>query len=89
MIDMDFLTGLFIPVVIAICLGVGWLIKHTIPNKKVNRFIPLIVGVLGTILGVVFYKAITLDAIAAGLISGIASVGFHQLIYQLIKEKDE
>ncbi len=37
-------------IVLGICLCVGYILKNLIPTDKINRFIPLIMGVLGVLL---------------------------------------
>lgn len=82
------LTTLFIPTVVIICLVVGFLIKHVVPVEAANRWIPVIVAVLGAVLACVTL-GISLDSIAAGLVSGLGSVGMHQLVKQLMGDKRE
>lgn len=61
-----------------------------------NEYIPTIVGVAGGVLGVVgmvavnnFPAADPLNAIAIGVVSGLASTGAHQVIHQLGKDKEK
>lgn len=56
-----------------------------------SKFIPVIVGALGAVLGIVGMNVIAdfpaqnvMDAIAVGIGSGLASTGADQLIKQLI-----
>ena len=44
---MNFLTEFSIPIVVGICLCIGYILKNVIPTDKINRFIPLIMGCLG------------------------------------------
>lgn len=46
--NLEFLTDYLVLVVVGICLCVGYIIKHF--TNADNRFIPLIMGVLGVIL---------------------------------------
>ena len=85
---IEILKAMFIPTVVIICLVVGFLIKHVVPSDAANRWIPVIVAVLGAVLACITL-GISLDSIAAGLISGLGSVGMHQLVKQLIKSKDD
>lgn len=57
---------------------------------KIDKWIPIIVGVMGGILGVVGWKTIAafpaediLNAIAVGIASGLASTGVNQIVKQL------
>lgn len=70
-----------------ICYLVGMACKAT---GKIDKWIPVIVGVVGGILGVVGWKTITgfpaedvLNAIAVGIASGLASTGVNQIVKQL------
>lgn len=73
-------------VVITYLIGLG--VKQ-IPQVK-DEFIPVIVGVTGGILGVVgmyvmpdFPATDILNAIAIGIVSGLASTGVNQAIKQI------
>lgn len=85
--NLEFLTNLYIPLVIAVCLVVGYLMKKFLPTD--NKWIPLVVTVLGAILGCIDAHAITLVAIASGMISGLASTGLHQIFKQILKLDNE
>lgn len=84
--NLEFLTNLYIPLVIAVCLTVGYLMKKFLPTD--NKYIPLTVTVLGAVLGCIDAHAITLVAIASGMISGLASTGLHQIFKQILKLDD-
>ena len=49
---MEFIDNYIVLVIVGICLCVGYIIKELIPGKKVNRFIPLTLGLLGIALNV-------------------------------------
>lgn len=68
-----------IPVIVGICLCVGYIIKNISTNKKRNRFIPLIMGILGVTLNIWMQGKFTPDVLLAGLCSGLASTGVHEL----------
>ena len=70
-----------------ICLLVGFGVKISPLDDK---FIPLVVGLVGGALGVVGMLTMTgfpadnyIDAIAVGIASGLAATGAHQAIKQL------
>lgn len=84
--NLEFLSTLYIPLVIAVCLAVGYLMKKFLPTD--NKYIPLTVTVLGAVLGCIDAHAITLVAIASGMISGLASTGLHQIFKQILKLND-
>ena len=72
-------------VVVGICLCVGYIIKHSldfIPNK----YIPLIMGVLGLVVNILINLStgITAEAILGGLFSGLASTGCYEMFRNFI-----
>lgn len=82
---MEMFNAYIVPVVLIICLSVGYIIKHLIPSDNINRFIPLICGVLGVFISV--WNAgwiVTPEIIVIGLVSGLASTGAHELFKQFI-----
>ena len=86
---MDFLTEYTLPVVMGICLCVGYVIKIWIGDVD-NKYIPTIVAVLGVALSVwVNGWQITPQAILCGLISGLSSTGAHQAFKQFLNKDIE
>ena len=83
---MEFLNDYLVLIVVGICLCVGYVLKNLIPTDKVNRFIPLIMAVLGVGLNVWLNGAFTPDVLLGGLASGLASTGMHQLFTQFINK---
>jgi hypothetical protein len=83
---MEMLTEYVILVVLAICLAFGFIIKNSldiIPNK----YIPLIMAVLGVMLNVWLNTgAFTPEILLGGLASGLASTGAFELIRNTRKD---
>lgn len=74
--DLNFLTDYMIPVIVGICLCLGYLIKswEAVPNK----WIPTILAAIGLVLALWIHKwEATPDIILYGLISGLASCGIY------------
>ena len=87
---MDFLNDYLVMIVLAICLCVGYVIKHVIPSDGINRFIPLIMAALGVVLNVWMNGfAFTPEILLGGLASGLASTGLHQAFKQFIDKDTE
>lgn len=85
MLDLSVLTQYLSLVVVGICLCVGYIIKHSldfIPNK----YIPLIMGLLGLIINVLINlsSGINAEVILAGLFSGLASTGLYEAFRNVI-----
>ena len=86
--DLSFLNDYLILIVVGVCLCVGYIIKASVSFIP-NKFIPLIMGVLGVILNVWLNSfAFTPEILLGGLFSGLASTGLHQLFRQLIGGKE-
>jgi len=78
--------------IVVICYLIGMIIKASPLDDK---WIPICVGVCGGILGAVGMTVIPdypagnlMDAIAVGIVSGLASTGTHQIGKQLTKAPD-
>ena len=83
---MNIFTDYFVVIVVLACLCVGFIIKHLVPGEKINRFIPLIMALLGVLLNVwINGFAFTPVILVAGLLSGLASTGLQQLFKQFIE----
>jgi hypothetical protein len=71
------------------CFCVGLIIKNLVPNKKINRYIPLIMGALGVLLNAwLNVWVLSVDVLIEGLVSGLASTGMFELGKNLIKIKE-
>lgn len=83
--NIEFLQEYLVVVVLGICLCVGYILKHLVPTEKINRFIPLIMGLLGVILNLWLSAWVfTPEVLLGGLASGLASTGLHQAVTNLI-----
>lgn len=87
---VEFLSDYMIPVIVGICLVVGFIVKHWIKDVD-NKIIPTLCAVLGVLLAVwVNWGNVTPEVILMGLVSGLASTGLHQAFSQfLTKNKKE
>jgi len=81
--DLEFIVNMYIPIVMVICLCIGFVLKRFAPTD--NKWIPLILMILGAVLACVYNKSIEIDHIAAGMVTGLASVGLHQVFKQIIE----
>lgn len=80
-----------IPSIIIICYLVAQAVKATALN---NKYLPIVCGVVGGILGVVAMFVVPdypagdyLTAIAIGIVSGLSATGINQIYKQLKEEK--
>lgn len=83
---IDFLNDYVILLVLGICLCIGYVIKTSVP-KLDNKYIPLIMAVLGVILNTWINMSFSPEILLGGLFSGLASTGLHQTFKQLINKE--
>ena len=81
--NIDFLTNFAMPTIMGICLCVGYIIKYSFTSIN-NKYIPLIMAILGLALAVWINKQINPDIILTGLFSGLSSTGLHQAFKNLL-----
>lgn len=87
MLDLSYLSEFCIPVIVGICLCVGYVIKTSI-HKVPNSFIPLVMAILGLILNVWINHTIDPSIILGGLFSGLSSTGLYEMFRNLINNKE-
>ena len=87
-----------IPSIVVLCYLAGEFVKLiTKKNELVKRLMPVTVGILGAILGAlifIYYPTYIMvntifEAMALGVISGLASTGSNQILKQLLKGKNK
>ena len=86
---MEFLNEYSVPVIVGICLCVGFILKNVITTDKINKFIPLIVAVIGVVVNAWLNTwTVTPEILLSGMFSGLASTGMHQLFKQFIEKSE-
>ena len=78
------------PAIVVICYLVGIGFK-TVGNENTDKFIPLVCGIVGGILGIVMFLTIPnfipadnwAVALAVGIVSGLSATGINQIYKQL------
>lgn len=93
MFDLSTISTMLMPTILVLSLCVGYIVKNLIPNDSINRFIPLIVGVVGLVAGVVSAVTtgtpITLELIVGSLVSGLSSVAVYEQFKNLLENKQD
>ena len=87
--DAAYLSNYTVPIIVAICLCIGYILKHVVTTDKVNRFIPLIMGALGVLLNIWLNQNFTPEILLGGLFSGLSSTGLHEAMHNLICKKED
>lgn len=86
--EMEVLQEYIVPVTMAICFCIGYLVKKWIKDID-NKWIPTICAVLGVVINVWTAGEITPVVLLGGLASGLAATGADQLVKQLTTKKGE
>lgn len=86
---IEFLNEYMVPVIMGICLILGYIVKHWISDVD-NKIIPTLCAVIGVLLAFwINWGNITPEVLLTGLVSGLAATGMHQAFKQLIEGKSE
>ena len=78
---LDYIIELYIPVVMAACLVLGFILKKWCPAD--NKWIPTVLFVVGIVCGLA-YNGVSFDSVVYGAVSGLASVGLNQAFQQAL-----
>lgn len=85
---MDFLNEFMIPVIMGICLCVGYIVKKWVKDVD-NKYIPTLCAVLGILVAFwINWGNITPEVVLMGLASGLASTGLHQAFTQMLNKEE-
>ena len=80
--DFNIINEMMIPTIVIFSLVIGFILKKWMPMD--NKYIPTILVLLGAVAGG-FVGGWTFENIVAGMLSGLASTGLHQLFAQYLK----
>ena len=83
--DISFLSQYFILVVVGICVCTGYVIKESLSFID-NKYIPLIMALIGIVLNVWIAKSIDAKILLGGMFSGLASTGLYEAFRNLINK---
>ena len=78
------LENYLIPIITVGCMCVGYVMKKWLPTD--DKWIPTALLIIGAISGAILF-GLDYEGIVKGMLSGLASVGLHQVFYQLEKNK--
>ena len=85
--DISLLTDYCNVIIVGMCLCVGYVIKQSMPSVD-NKYIPLVMAILGVIIALWINMSVTPQIILSGLFSGLASTGLHQMFTKLINQSE-
>lgn len=85
---MEFLNQYVILIIVGICYCLGYIIKHSITVIP-NKYIPLIMGIVGTFLNIWMNSwKFSPEILLGGLASGLASTGAFELVRNIKYKND-
>jgi protein-S-isoprenylcysteine O-methyltransferase Ste14 len=85
---VEFLAKYVVVLVLAICLCLGYIIKNSISFIP-NKYIPLIMAIVGTILNVWLNGwKFTPEILLGGMASGLASTGTYEMIRNITLKEE-
>ena len=84
MVDLNVVTTYISPIIVIVCLALGYVIKYAIPSKIINSFIPLIVMVVGIGSNIWNVGAVSLEIVVTGAISGLAATGLYEAFSNIL-----
>ena len=76
---LELLTNYVNIMILALCLGLGYIIKHSV-SVIPNKCIPAILSVLGILLNIWLCRALTPEVLLTGLSSGLAATGAFEFV---------
>ena len=83
--NLEFLTEYCTPVIVGICLGLGYVVKKWITDVD-NKYIPTINAVLGIVLAAWLHAwSVTPEVILTGLFSGLAATGLYEAFRNVVE----
>ena len=86
--DMSIFNELALPLVVAACLVLGYIIKKWVKDVD-NKYIPTILAAVGVILACLVQWDISVEIVVCGAFSGLVSTGLHQMFKQLVQPADD
>jgi hypothetical protein len=86
---VEALSQYVVLIVVFICLCLGYVIKHSISFIP-NKYIPLIMAIVGTIINVwINGWTFTPEILLGGMASGLASTGAFELVRNITSKSDK
>ncbi|MBS6643646.1 MAG: holin [Clostridiaceae bacterium] len=88
--DLNYIAQMYVPIVMAACLVIGYCIKHVACLDKIsNQYIPSVLAVAGAVLTCIDAGGVTLNLIVAGAVTGLASTGLYEAFRNLIEKNEK
>lgn len=80
--DIGYIDGLIMPIITAACLCIGYVMKKWLPTD--DKWIPTALLIIGALSGLLLF-GVDYEGVVKGMVSGVASVGLHQVFKQQLK----
>lgn len=86
--DLSILGDFIVVITLAFCVCIGFVIKSSLDFIS-NKYIPLIMGLIGVLFNVYVEGAVNPTIIVGGLVTGLASTGCYELFRNFIGIKED
>lgn len=81
--DLSIITEYISPIILVACLGIGYTL-HTLNNKILNSFIPIISASIGILAAIWSFGIVDLNTVVIGMTSGLASTGLYEAFKNML-----
>lgn len=86
--DLNFLLDYSVPVIVGICLCLGFVIKQSLEHIP-NKYIPLIMAAVGLFINICINRGVSAEIVLSGMFSGLLSTGLYELFRNMIDKGGE
>ena len=80
--DISVVDEMVIPMITIACLCIGYVMKKWLPTD--DKWIPTVLLIIGAVSGVIVF-GLNYEGVVKGMVSGLSSVGLHQVFKQHFK----
>jgi len=81
--DLSLLTQYVSPLILIACSGICYSL-HSLNNKILNSFLPIISGAIGIVAAVWYFNVFDFPTVVTGMISGLASTGMYEAFKNML-----
>ena len=87
--DLSFMADFTVTIIVGVCLCIGYILKNVVKTDTIDKYIPIIMGVIGVAMNIWINMSFTPEILLGGLFSGLSSTGLHQVFKQIINNNSD